>query len=335
VRKNIFLCLVSLLLFVSCKSAAPAATTVPPEPAPTIIPSLSFTSAALVAPGSTPLPAPTETPPPLERVVLVSLDGLGARFVTPETMPFLSSLAAQGASAQEATTVMPSVTLPSHVSMLTGMCTENHGVVWNDFRLGYPQAEDLFELAHNAGLRTMMLVAKYKLHQISEPQNVDRWEIRYQGDASIMEAAMDMTEEDFNLFFIHLSGGDDFGHTQGWDSPAQLENFTAADALLESFVSKLEALYCLQSTLLIITADHGGSGYNHGNPVPEDMLIPWIAYGWRTQTLRIHQPVSTTDTAPTIAWALGLALPDTWDGSPIYEAFGDPTPRQSTECSWP
>ena len=28
--------------------------------------------------------------------------------------------------------------------MLTGLCTETHGVTWNDDRPSYPEAEDLF-----------------------------------------------------------------------------------------------------------------------------------------------------------------------------------------------
>ena len=339
-RKALILAISLVLILSACVVPTPVSTTLPPAAA--LAPSATPVS---IPPAQAPEPSPsteivpeatpTDQAPALKRVVLISMDGLGARFVTPEIMPFLAGLAEAGASAKQASTNMPSVTLPSHVSMLTGLCTETHGVTWNDNRPGYPEAEDLFEVAHNAGLYTMMLVAKLKLKQITEPANVDRQEIRYHGDPSVMEAAMEMIREDFNLFFIHLPGGDDYGHTQGWDSSAQLENFTATDALLKTFVEALAAKDGLKETLLIFTADHGGTSYNHGNNVPEDMLIPWIAYGWQAKKVQIEKPVSTADTTPTIAWALGLPLPASWEGSPIYEAFGSSKTRQVTECTWP
>ena len=59
---------------------------------------------------------------------------------------------------------------------------------------------------------------------------MDRQEIRYHGPIRD-EAAMEVRK--ISTSFSSTCRGDDYGHTQGWDSPAQLENFTATDALLK------------------------------------------------------------------------------------------------------
>jgi arylsulfatase A-like enzyme len=77
-------------------------------------------------------------------------------------------------------------------------------------------------------------------------------------------------------------------------------------------------------TLIIVTADHGGHGMTHGSSLPEDMTIPWVISGPGVRPMVITNPINTTDTAATAAWALGLSIPPEWDGISVYEAFGLP-----------
>jgi len=71
----------------------------------------------------------------------------------------------------------PSATLPAHSSMLTGVCPSKHGVDWNDFlpQNGIAQGTDLFDLAHAAGMRSMMYVGKEKLQQVTDESNINRF----------------------------------------------------------------------------------------------------------------------------------------------------------------
>ena len=58
---------------------------------------------------------------------------------------------------------------------------------------------------------------------------------------------------------------------------------------------------------VIVTADHGGHGRNHGEDVPTDMFIPWIVWGeGASRGMNVADGVRTMDTAATVLWLLGV-----------------------------
>jgi arylsulfatase A-like enzyme len=75
-------------------------------------------------------------------------------------------------------------------------------------------------------------------------------------------------------------------------------------------------------TAVVVQADHGGHGRNHGTDAPEDMTIPWLAAGPSIRAGHVIQtPVSLLDTAPTIAHMLGLKASPQWEGRCVDEIF--------------
>ena len=105
------------------------------------------------------------------RVVLVSIDGFAAYHLADESLelPHLRELIRDGVQAESSETVFPSVTHPSHTTIVTGVLPRTHGVVGNRLRnretgerfhvTNLPRAESvrvptLFDAAKEAGLRT-------------------------------------------------------------------------------------------------------------------------------------------------------------------------------------
>ncbi|MDO8753251.1 MAG: alkaline phosphatase family protein, partial [Anaerolineales bacterium] len=114
----------------------------------------------------------TPTPAPLaRRVLILSIDGLRPDAISLAPMPNLTSLMHSAAYTLSAQTIYPSVTLPAQTSMLSGLCPSKHGVYWNDYlpENGYSNVTDIFDIAHAAGLQTVMVVGKEKLRQIAVP----------------------------------------------------------------------------------------------------------------------------------------------------------------------
>jgi predicted AlkP superfamily pyrophosphatase or phosphodiesterase len=249
-------------------------------------------------------------------------------------MSNLISLMQGGAFSLGAQTVFPSVTLPAHASMLGGMCPSKHGVLWNEYipERGYAEGTDLFDLVHAAGLETIMYVGTDKLRQLVEPASLDRFVHIDEQDLVLMGSLVANFPQDFDLLFVHLLDTDVAGHDAGWMSQHQLNTIRLADEALGMLLAELDARNLRGETLIIITSDHGGFGGGHGTDVREDMTIPWVAAGPGIQPGTLTTRVHIMDTAATAAFALGLPIPSEWDGAPIYEAFGLPVERQSTQC---
>jgi predicted AlkP superfamily pyrophosphatase or phosphodiesterase len=249
-------------------------------------------------------------------------------------MPNLLALMQNSAYSLSAQTVYPSVTLVSHASMLGGVCPSKHGVDWNDYLplLGYARGTDLFDLAHAAGMQTVMYVGKEKLRQVTEPSSTDVFVYINDRDLVVADGLIADFPQDFGLLFVHFPLVDGMGHEYGWMSAEQLSVAFRADEALGNILAELDARNLRENTLLIVTADHGGHDTTHGTKRPEDMTIPWIASGPGIQPKVLTTQVQTMDTAATAAFALGLPLPPEWDGVPVYEAFGLPVERQSTAC---
>src|SRR5687767_14239120 len=111
--------------------------------------------------------------PATKHVVLVSVDGLAASYLDDPRadMPTLRKLAKAGATAKGMITSFPSVTWPSHTSLITGVQPGRHGVIGNavwsrklDRALTYigdPEltkdeaikVPTLYDVAHKAGMK--------------------------------------------------------------------------------------------------------------------------------------------------------------------------------------
>jgi arylsulfatase A-like enzyme len=325
------------LLFTSCTGLNPVASTAT-ESAPTATYSPAYTPTASPTATLTPTASPTPRPK-VERVVIVSLDGLRPDALLRANIPRISALINGGASSFTAQTILPSATLPAHASMLSGRCVSKHGIIWNDLipSNGYIQGATIFSVAKDAGLRTIMVVGKEKLVTLARPGTVDRFRYVDGSDEQIAQAALEEASGGFGVLFVHLYLPDSMGHSFGWMSDPYIKVIDRDDAAVGTLLDGLRTLGLLDGTLFILTADHGGHDLTHGTAQTEDTTIPWIIYGpgvlpGRTLTV----PVSVMDTAPTGVWALGLDIPTDWDGRPVVEAFGleDPSAPVSAVASY-
>ena len=323
-RFHLLPALLLTLLLSSCLPAAPAGTsTVALTSAASITPTFS----PIVAPSATLTPPPTSTlSPKAQRVLIISIDGLRPDGLLQSNIPRISALINGGAASFTAQTVFPSVTLPAHASMLSGRCVSKHGINWDDYEpdKGYLQGATVFSVAHDAGMRTVMVVGKEKLKTIARPGTVDAFQLITSGnDEDIAQAALQEAARGFGVLFVHLTYPDSFGHADGWMSATYLSVIGHEDTVVGTLLDGLQSQNLMEGTLIILTADHGGHDQSHGSLMPEDMTIPWIIYGPGVVSgPPLTIPILTTDTAATGVWALGLTIPSDWDGRPVVEAFG-------------
>lgn len=280
---------------------------------------LALLLAAVLAAG---LPAAARTA--VRHVVVLSADGARADAVAAVWPPGRLAGAAYTWSAR---TTLPSTTLPSHVSMLSGVGTAVHGVRFNAWSpgQGYLDRPTAFTVAAGAGMATAAFVAKAKLRYLLPPASVRHVAVLPFPRADQVEvarrAASYLEEARPHLLLVHVADPDAEGHRAGWMS----EPYRQAVARLPDTVQVLrDALDRLGAAyLLILTADHGGHGRIHGSADPQDVTIPWIAWG-AVSPGPLRRPVVTYDTAATVVAALGLAVPAGWQGTPVLLPAGGP-----------
>ncbi len=211
--------------------------------------------------------------------------------------------------------------------MLSGLCPAKHAAYWDDYvpENGIALGTDLFDLAHAAGMRTVMIVGKQKLWHVTDAENLDYFIVN-ENDESIGNLAEIEIQKDFGVMFVHFPTGDVLGHEWSWMGAVQLSAYRAEDRELAKMLAALDAAGLRSTTLIILTADHGGViGGSHGGDSPEEMTIPWIVSGPGVTPGLLTSFVHTTDTAATASYALGLPRPAEWDGIPVLDAFGLPS----------
>lgn len=305
---------------------------------PTFTPSATSTATLTATPTLTPTVTLTPTPAPpsqaIQRVIIVSYDGLRGDAVEAAPMKNVMALMDAGAYSLTARTISYAVTLPGHASMLSGMCLDKHGVDWDvtTYYKGYSKGTDIFDLTHAAGLKSVMIVNKEKLRQLAQPETTDVFRVVYGVESVIMNAAIEQLPSGFDLMFIHIGSPDYRGHKYGWMSDAQFIALRDGDAALGLLLDALDRSGLRDSTLIIITSDHGGQDDTHVGTHIEDLLIPWVVSGPGVQHKQLTVQVNTMDTAATAAYALELPIPLEWDGVPVMEIFGLPMERQSITC---
>ena len=278
------------------------------------------------------------------RVLIVSIDGLRPDLALRCRMPHLRSLLETGSYSFWARTVPHAITLPSHVSMLTGVGPRKHKVEWTDDlplrEPVYPKFPTLFGLAKRAGYTTAMAAGKMKFSALCEPGTID-WQFfpnQYQcEDDDVMAAAVSMLRQHRpQVMAVHLPTVDNVGHEKGWGTREQTVAVERADENLGKLLAALAELGLREATHVILTADHGGAGMTHMADDPRARFIPWIVSGpgvRRGLDLTIYEKlvINTEDTFATASRLLNLPLDPRIDGKPISVILESPGELLRTE----
>ena len=264
-----------------------------------------------------------------EHVVIVSVDGLRADAISRFEPPTMTRLAREGAVSLRARTIRPSVTLPSHASMLTGTAPGVHGIRSNEEAVRGKRlaAPTIFAVAERSGLRAAAFFSETKTRHMEAllwsgvshpPGGPDDTRTGRTAD----RVARYLADARPNLVFVHLSDPDSAGHATGWMTPAYAAAVRAADQALGEIVAAADRAFGAGNYVLILTADHGGHGRTHGSQDATDMTIPWIAWGAGVRGgTTLPRGIRTMDTAATALWLLGVRAPSQMVGRPVGSAF--------------
>jgi predicted AlkP superfamily pyrophosphatase or phosphodiesterase len=217
------------------------------------------------------LPAGAEIP---SAVILISLDGTRPADVEGADFTTFAQLRRRGARASRLTTVFPSNTFPSHVTLVTGVHPDVHGIVNNNFidpeRGGFDKSDDPTWLLAEPlwSLLAQHGVASASFHWVGSegpwssgrgPRYWKKFEEKVPADTKFEQvlAWLAGPEPRPRFVTVWLRGADAAAHKTGMDTPAVRRALLAQDQALGRLVAGLDARGAFAHTTLLIVSDHG------------------------------------------------------------------------------
>ncbi|MBX3000293.1 MAG: alkaline phosphatase family protein [Caldilineaceae bacterium] len=260
----------------------------------------------------------------MSTVVLLMIDGTRPDAIAAAGCTHLESLRARSAYTLSASSVMPSITLPCHISIFHSVPPTRHGITTNIYIPMARPLPGLVERVRDGGKRSAFFYNWEQLRDLNRPGNLhfsycaNDCASNDDSDHATVEAAIryrEIHKPDFT--FLYLGTVDEVGHRYGWMSEGYLKQLAHVDGAVGQFMASLP-----EDTTVLFMSDHGGHDRSHGTDMAEDMTIPWMISGpGIRQNYQIQSPVSLLDTAPTLARVLGIDPADQWEGVVPEEIF--------------
>lgn len=309
--------------------------------------------------------------PAIRHIVLISMDTTRADYLScygyrHKTTPHIDAVAAKAVRFEHVIAPIP-LTLPSHITMMTGTIPPHHGVHDNLNSKLDDSNLTLAEILKTHGFRTgavissYVLDAKYGLYQgfddyddkfdepLGGPSHAER-----RGEEATRHAISWIEKNQDKDFFLFLHYYDPhspydppeafrnlFGKTSGLTDSEKCkrtyaEEIAYVDFCIGQVIEKLKSLGLYDSTLLIITGDHGEGLGEHGEKghgyyvYQESIHVPLIVkLAGRNNAKTVKDIAGIVDITPTVCSLLGLDIPKSIEGKDLSAyLFGNAAENQ-------
>jgi arylsulfatase A-like enzyme/Flp pilus assembly protein TadD len=300
------------------------------------------------------------------RVIIISMDTTRADYLScygyeHKTTPNIDAVAAEAVRFEQVIAPIP-LTLPSHSTMMTGTIPPYHGIHDNlNYTLGDSNVT-LAEILQARGYTTGGIISTYVLEDtFGLDQGFDTYDDEF--DETITDAAGaqrrggevsehairwldENRDEDFFLFLHYYDPHSPYdppdaykglfvskASTDDMDEKVKLsyaEEIAYTDHCIGQVVEKLKSLGLYDSTLLIITGDHGeafkehremGHGYFIYQPSVQVPLIVKLPGQQKAKT--VSGVAGLVDLTPTVCSLLDIEMPEHIQGRDVSGALFD------------
>ncbi len=253
------------------------------------------------------------------KVILISIDGMRPDGFLQCGNPYVQELMQKSYYGLGVQTVMPSVTLPCHMSLFHSVPPARHGISTNTYMPMVRPLDGLFERLSKYDKTCAMYYGWGPLRDVAKPESLLYAEFiqsytAESTDTALTDSALKRiasSRPDF-VFLYMVETDEKGGHDNGWMSEAYLRRVSTALDNVRRVVEAWGDTYTV-----IITADHGGHDRGHGSDLPEDMTIPNFFLGKQFPQGVAFSGGSILDIAPTIAKIMDVPPDPSWEGKPI------------------
>lgn len=253
------------------------------------------------------------------KTLLILVDGMRPDSLT--EVPQVQKMMREGTYTMKARTVMPSVTLPCHMSLFHSVDPGRHGTTTNTYMPQVRPIDGLCEVLSKSHKTCAFFFDWHELRDLTRPGSLSYAffcrgkDFGYdESQRQCTDAAIDFLAKNRPDFaFLYMGYPDEAGHSHGWMGEEYMEAVRASWASIERVLSALDDEYTV-----LVTADHGGHDRTHGTEMPEDMTTPLLIKGPGIAAGKeFDGPVSIKDIAPTIVKLLGVEPDAEWEGKSL------------------
>lgn len=296
-------------------------------------------------------PAPAEAPAERPSILLVTLDTTRADAMGPAT-PAFNALVARGRRFDAAYATVPQ-TLPSHVSMMTGVYPAGHGLRENGRVLSAKQPL-LAEKLRSAGYRTAAFVSAFAVaKRFGLGRGFEVYDEEFGGDRAERDAKA--TTDRALTYLQQLSGGPVFLWVHYYDphypytppelyrsqhaSNPYLGEVAAMDEQLGRLVKAFEA-QASGAKAIVVVADHGEGLGEHGEQQHGNLLyqttmhVPMVLVAPGVPVSTSAAPVSTRRIFHTILDLSGLDATSSLRGNAMEEVVAGEAMKPFLDYGW-
>jgi predicted AlkP superfamily pyrophosphatase or phosphodiesterase len=256
--------------------------------------------------------------------IFVMMDGLRPEPLLDNRYKNLFSLRTRSSWTLNALSIMPTITLPCHMTTFHSVPPSRHGIATNTWVPMKAPIPGLIEVAKAAGLRCGFIYNWEKLRDISRPGNlhysyfINNVYTDPDGEAILVDEALKYLAKDHpDFIFVYFGTIDTTGEAYGWMTDKYLAQIEHVDATLGRLLDGLPP-----DATILLHADHGGHDHTHGTDRPEDTTIPWMVSGPGIRRgYQIQSQVTLLETAPTLARIMQISSHPDWEGHSVDEIF--------------
>lgn len=257
-----------------------------------------------------------------KKVILISVDGMRPDGFMSCKNPYIETMMKEGSYTLTAKTVLPSVTLPCHMSLFHSVPPERHGITTNTYMPMVRPLNGLFEQLSQVGKKKCAFYYGWEpIRDVARPLSCTKTEyihaLGYDAtDDYLTDRALEFigkAKPDF-VFLYMVETDEKGGHKAGWMSETYLEVIANA---VKNIQRVREA--CGDEYTIIITADHGGHDRTHGTARPEDTTIPMFFFGEDFEAGKDLGEISILDITPTICDVMEVDKAMEWEGTSLLE----------------
>ncbi len=218
-------------------------------------------------------------------VLLVSFDGFRWDYLNRDITPNLDKVIEDGVRASSLRPIFPSKTFPNHLSIITGMYAENHGIIFNRFE--EISTGEIYQLSDTGAVRNPNWYKGEAFWTTAERNNITTASFFWPGSElndknrrptyykhyehnlpyrERIDGVIDWLQlpqsERPHFITLYFHDTDSYGHEFGPNSPEINQSIQRLDTLVGYLNSELSKIGMKDSLNIIFVSDHGMTEIN-------------------------------------------------------------------------